>query len=57
MALGAMATPKTVGIFTLLTLMTMGILHGSGYYTYPDWYWAMMLLFAIPLILSKHRSR
>ena len=55
MLIGCMATPKTVGIFAVITLMIMGILHGSGYYLYPDWYWALMLLFGLPLVLSRRR--
>ena len=56
MLFGAMATAKTTGIFTIITLMLMGIIHASGYYQWPEWYWALMTLFAIPLVLSARRG-
>ena len=56
MLFGAMATAKTTGIFTIITLMLMGIIHASGYYEWPEWYWALMTLFAIPLVLSARRG-
>lgn len=56
MIIGFMATPKTVGIFALITLMLMGIIHASGYFVYPEWYWFMMFLFAIPIIFTRARN-
>ena len=55
MIFGCMATTKTTGIFTIITLMIMGIIHSAGYYEWPEWYWSLMILFAIPLVLSARR--
>jgi len=56
MLIGFMAGKKTVRIFTLATLMLMGILHASGYYVYPDWYWTLALLFGIILVMGRMKS-
>lgn len=56
MLIGFMAGKKTVRIFTLATLFMMGIVHASGYYIYPDWYWTLSLLFGIGLIMGRMKS-
>lgn len=56
MMIGFMAGKKTVRIFTLLTLCLMGIIHGSGYYAYPSWYWTLALLFGIGLVMGRQKS-
>lgn len=56
MLIGFMAGKKTVRIFTLITLSLMGIIHASGYYVYPDWYWTLSLLFGIALVLGRMKS-
>lgn len=53
MIIGFMATKSTVHIFTLISLMAMGIIHASGFYIYPDWYWAFSLLFGVVLVLGR----
>ncbi len=56
MLIGFMAGKKTVRIFTLATLMLMGIVHASGYYVYPNWYWTLCLLFGLVLIMGRMKS-
>lgn len=56
MLFGFMAGKKTVRIFTLITLFIMGILHASGYYVYPDWYWTLSLLLGLVLVLGRQKS-
>ena len=56
MLIGFMAGKKTVRIFTLATLMLMGIVHASGYYLYPNWYWTLCLLFGLVLIMGRMKS-
>ncbi len=56
MLIGFMAGKKTVRIFTLATLFLMGMIHASGYYIYPDWYWTICLLFGIILIMGRMKS-
>lgn len=56
MLLGFLAGKKTVRIFTLATLFLMGIIHASGYYVYPDWYWTLSILFGIVLIMGRMKS-
>ena len=56
MILGFMAGKKTVRIFTLITLFMMGILHASGYFVYPDWYWALALLLGLGLVMGRQRA-
>lgn len=53
MMIGLLARPRTTHIFVIITLSFMGILHGSGYYQYPDWYWALSLLFGIVIVLAR----
>ena len=53
MLIGFMATKGTVRIFTLISLSAMGILHASGYFVYPTWYWTLAILFGIVLILGR----
>lgn len=53
MIIGFMATKATVRIFTLISLMSMGILHASGYFVYPTWYWTLAVLFGIVLVLGR----
>lgn len=57
MLIGLMATPKTVGIFAVITLAIMGIVHASGLYVYPNWYWGLMLLFGVVLVLSRANEK
>lgn len=56
MLIGLLATPKTTHIFTLAMLFVMGILHGSGLYVYPDWYWAMSILLGFVLVLGRREK-
>lgn len=56
MLIGFMAGKKTVRIFTLITLSLMGIIHASGYYVYPNWYWTLCLLLGIGLVLGRQKS-
>ena len=56
MLIGFMAGKKIVRIFTLATLMLMGIVHASGYYVYPNWYWTLCLLFGLVLIMGRMKS-
>jgi len=53
MLIGFMATKATVRIFTIISLSAMGILHASGYFVYPAWYWTLALLFGIVLVLGR----
>lgn len=53
MIIGLLATPRTTHIFTLITLFLMGILHGSGFFVYPEWFWAIMILLGIVLVWAK----
>lgn len=53
MLIGFMATKGTVRIFTLISLSAMGIIHASGYFAYPTWYWTLAILFGIVLILGR----
>lgn len=57
MLIGLMATPKTVGIFAIITLCAMGIVHASGLFVYPGWYWGLMILFGIVLVLSRANEK
>lgn len=56
MLVGFMAGKKTVRIFTLIILFMMGIFHASGFFVYPDWYWALAMLFGLGLVLGRQRS-
>lgn len=56
MLIGFMAGKKTVRIFTIATLFLMGIIHASGYFVYPDWYWTLCLLFGIILVMGRMKS-
>lgn len=56
MVIGFMAGRKTVRIFTLITLFLMGIIHASGFFIYPDWYWTLSLLLGLVLVLGRQRS-
>lgn len=56
MIIGFMAGKKTVRIFTLITLCLMGIIHASGYYQYPGWYWSLSILFGLGLVMGRQRS-
>ena len=56
MIFGFMAGKKTVRIFTLAVLALMGIIHASGYFVYPDWYWSLSLLLGVGLILGRQKS-
>ena len=53
MLIGFMATKATVRIFTLISLMAMGIIHASGYFEYPAWYWTLAILFGLVLVLGR----
>lgn len=53
MMIGLLARPRTTGIFVIITLSFMGIIHGAGYYQYPDWYWALSLLFGLVVVLAR----
>ena len=55
MFIGFLGGKNTVRIFTLAIMMIMGILHVTGYFTYPDWYWALAILFGIGLILGRQK--
>lgn len=55
--LGMLATPKTTGIFAIITLMAMGIIQGAGFYVYPNWYWGMMILLGIVVVLSRANEK
>lgn len=53
MMVGLLATPRTTHIFVIITLMFMGIIHASGYYQYPPWFWTLSLLFATVIVLAR----
>lgn len=53
MMIGLLARPRTTHIFAIITLCFMGIIHASGYYVYPDWYWTLSLLFGLVIVLAK----
>lgn len=56
MMFGFMATKDTVHIFTLASLFFMGIIHASGYFVYPPWFWAFSLLFGLVIVFSRRRD-
>jgi hypothetical protein len=53
MLIGMLARPRTTHIFVIIVLSLMGILHGSGYYQYPEWFWALSILFGLVIVLSR----
>jgi hypothetical protein len=53
MMIGFLAGPKTTHIFVIITLSFMGIIHASGYFVYPEWFWIFSLFFGMVVVLSR----
>lgn len=57
MLIGMLATPKTTGIFAIITLICMGIIQATGYHVYPQWYWLLAFLLGLVVVLSRANEK
>ena len=53
--IGVMASPKTVPIFTIILMILSGLLHVTGIFILPAWFWGIIIILAITLVLKRKK--
>ena len=53
--IGVMASPKTVPIFTIILVILAGLLHATGIFILPAWFWGIAIIMTITLVLKRKK--